>query len=102
LKRLLWLVGPLPFLALAMGTMGLAIGVAAAVFEALSPFAQTGAAWSHYVVLGIVFAVSYFAYGLSLLLIAPAVNFVLGGRLQPSTSWRGLPRRSPSASFSDA
>ena len=51
MKRLLWLVGPLPFLALAMGTMGLAVGVAAAVYDALSPLAQTGAAWSHYAVL---------------------------------------------------
>lgn len=83
MKRLLALVGPLPFLALAIVTMGLAIGVAAAVFEALAPLAQTGNAWSHYPVLGIVLAISYFAYGLSLLLIAPAINFLLGGRLQP-------------------
>ena len=83
MKRLLALVGPLPFLALAICTMGLAVGVAAAVFHALAPLAETGAAWSHYALLGIVFAISYFAYGLSLLLIAPAINFVLGGRLQP-------------------
>jgi len=82
-KRFLALVGPLPFLALAMCTMGLAVGVAAAVFEALAPLAQTGNSWSHYALLGIVFAISYFAYGLSLLLIAPAINFLLGGRLQP-------------------
>ena len=83
MKRLLELIGPLPFLALAILAMGLAVGVAAAVFSALAPLAQTGAAWSHYAVLGIVFAVSYFAYGLSLLVIAPAINFLLGGRLQP-------------------
>lgn len=83
MKRLLALIGPLPFLALAILAMGLAVGVAAAVFEALAPIAQTGANWSHYALLGIVFAVSYFAYGLSLLLIAPALNFVLGGRLKP-------------------
>ena len=83
MKRLLELIGPLPFLALAILAMGLAVGVAAAVFAALAPLAQTGAAWSHYAVLGVVFAVSYFAYGLSLLVIAPAINFVLGGRLQP-------------------
>ena len=83
MKRLLEVIGPLPFLALAILAMGLAVGVAAAVFEALAPLAQTGTAWSHYAVLGIVFAVSYFAYGLSLLVIAPAINFLLGGRLQP-------------------
>jgi len=82
-KRLLELIGPLPFLALAILAMGLAVGVAAAVFAALAPLAQTSAAWLHYAILGVVFAVSYFAYGLSLLLIAPAINFVLGGRLQP-------------------
>jgi acetyltransferase-like isoleucine patch superfamily enzyme len=83
MKRLLALVGPLPFLALAIVTMGLAVGVAAAVFEALAPLAQTSATWSHYAVLGIVLAISYFAYGLSLLVIAPAINFLFGGRLQP-------------------
>jgi acetyltransferase-like isoleucine patch superfamily enzyme len=83
MKRLLALLGPLPFFALAIVTMGLAVGVAAAVFEALAPLAQTQATWSHYAVLGVVFAISYFAYGLSLLLIAPAINFLLGGRLQP-------------------
>ena len=83
MKRLLALVGPLPFLALAILAMGLAVGVAAAVFDALAPFAQTGRSWSHYAVLGVVLAVSYFVYGLSLMLIAPALNFILGGRLQP-------------------
>ena len=42
------------------------IGAAAAVFRALAPLAQTGNAWSHYALLGTVFAISYFAYGLSL------------------------------------
>lgn len=83
MKRLLAIIGPLPFLALAILAMGLAVGVAAAVFNALHPLVETGSTWSHYAVLGMVFAVSYFAYGLSLLLIAPAINFVLGGRLQP-------------------
>ncbi|MFO1312731.1 MAG: DapH/DapD/GlmU-related protein [Burkholderiales bacterium] len=83
MKRLLALAGPLPFLALAILAMGLAVGAAAAVFEALAPFAQTGVAWSHFAVLGVVFAISYFAYGLSLMLIAPTLNFVLGGRLKP-------------------
>jgi hypothetical protein len=53
MKRLLALVGPLPFLALAILAMGLAVGVAAAVFDALAPFTQTGHAWSHYALLGV-------------------------------------------------
>ncbi|MFO1304968.1 MAG: DapH/DapD/GlmU-related protein [Burkholderiales bacterium] len=83
MKRLLALIGPLPFLALAILAMGLAVGVAAAVFDALAPFAQSRSGWAHYALLGVALAISYFAYGLSLMLIAPALNFILGGRLQP-------------------
>jgi len=82
-KRLLALVGPIPFLALAILAMGTAIGVAVAVFHALHPLAESATSWARYLVLGIVLALCYFAYGLSLLIIAPALNFVLGGRLQP-------------------
>ena len=83
MKRLLWLVGPLPFLALAILTMGLAAGVGAAVFNALYPVVHAGASWLRYPLTGLLLALGYFAYGLAILLIAPAINFLLGGRLSP-------------------
>jgi non-ribosomal peptide synthetase-like protein len=83
MKRLLYLIGPLPFLALAIFTMGLAVGVAAAVFHAIHPSIEMVTSWWRYPLTGILFALCYFAYGLSILVIAPAINFILGGRLSP-------------------
>ncbi len=83
MKRLLAIIGPLPFMALAIFTAGLAVGVAVSVFEQLQPLAVSTTSFLRYPLQGIVLAASYFAYGLSLLLIAPAINFVLGGRLKP-------------------
>lgn len=83
MQRLLAIFGPLPFMALAIFAAGLALGVAVLVFEQLQPLAAAATSWMRYPLHGIVLAASYFAYGLSLLLIAPALNFLLGGRLQP-------------------
>lgn len=83
MKRLLSLVGPLPFLALAILTMGLAVGVAAFVFHLLHDPVADVTSWLRFPLLGIALAAGYFAYGLSLLVIAPAFNYVLGGRLSP-------------------
>lgn len=83
MKRLLWLLGPLPFLALAILTMGLAAGVGAAVFQALHPFVDAATSWLRYPLIGLLLALAYFAYGLAILVIAPAINFLLGGRLSP-------------------
>lgn len=84
MQRLLAIVGPLPFLALAIVTAGLALGVAVSLYETWFATALVGAeGWKRYLLTGIALAASYFAYGLSLLVIAPAVNFVLGGRLKP-------------------
>ena len=83
MKRFLAVVGPLPFLALAIIAMGLAGGVAVALFHALAPRIDPLASWLRYPLLGILFAACYFAYGLSLLIIAPAINFLFGGRLSP-------------------
>jgi acetyltransferase-like isoleucine patch superfamily enzyme len=83
MKRLLALIGPLPFLALAILATGLALGVAAFVFHLLHAYVAPVNSWVFYPLLGLVLATSYFAYGLSLLVIAPALNFLLGGRLSP-------------------
>lgn len=83
MQRFLQIVGPLPFMALAILTAGLALGVAIFVFQQLHAQFIGMTSWFYYPLLGVTTALSYFAYGLSLLLIAPALNFLLGGRLKP-------------------
>ena len=84
MQRLLALVGPLPFIALAILAAGLALGVAAGLFsKVFAPaLADVISIW-RYPLIGLALAASYFAYGLTLLLVAPALNLVLGGRLKP-------------------
>ncbi len=83
MQRLLSIIGPLPFMALAILAAGSALGVAISVFQCLAAQIAGITSWLRFPLLGVVVATSYFAYGLSLLLIAPAINFLLGGRLQP-------------------
>ena len=84
MQRFLALVGPIPFLALAILAAGLALGVAVAFYaEILTPaLAEAPPAW-RYPLTGLALAASYFTYGLALLLVAPALNALLGGRLKP-------------------
>jgi len=84
MQRFLSIIGPLPFMALAILVAGLALGVAVFVFEQVfsAPLAAVSS-WARYPLTGLALAASYFAYGLALLVIAPALNFLLGGRLKP-------------------
>ena len=71
-------------MALAILVAGLALGVGVFVFEQVfSPALSRVSSWLRYPLTGLALAASYFAYGLSLLVIAPALNFLLGGRLDP-------------------
>ena len=83
MQRLLTIVGPIPFMALAILAAGCAMGVAIFAYQCLYALIDGVTSWVRYPLLGVVVVSSYFAYGLSLLLIAPAFNFILGGRLQP-------------------
>jgi acetyltransferase-like isoleucine patch superfamily enzyme len=84
MQRLLALVGPLPFIALAILAAGLSLGVAAGLFgEVFAPALAGVTSFWHYPLTGLALAASYFTYGLTLLLVAPALNLVLGGRLRP-------------------
>jgi non-ribosomal peptide synthetase-like protein len=84
MQRFLAFVGPLPFMALAILVAGLALGVAVFVFEHVFSAALAAVtSWLRYPLFGLALAASYFVYGLSLLVIAPAINFLLGGRLKP-------------------
>ncbi|HOL63824.1 MAG TPA: hypothetical protein PLB97_00605 [Accumulibacter sp.] len=84
MQRLLAIFGPLPFLALAITAAGLSLGVAAWLYlEIFTPaLAGVVSGW-RYPLTGLALAVCYFAYGLTLLLVAPTLNLLLGGRLQP-------------------
>ena len=84
MQRLLALFGPLPFLALAFVAAGISLGAAAWFFcEVFSPsLAALSPVW-RYPLTGLALAGSYFAYGLTLLLVAPLLNGLLGGRLKP-------------------
>ncbi|EXI74356.1 MAG TPA: hypothetical protein PK440_07990 [Candidatus Accumulibacter phosphatis] len=84
MQRLLAIIGPLPFIGLAIVAAGLSLAVAVWLFDALSGclLAATTSAW-RYPLSGLLLAACYFAYGLTLLLVAPLLNFILGGRLQP-------------------
>lgn len=59
------------------------MGVAIFVYQSLSPAIAPVQSWLRFPLMGLLAALSYFAYGLSLLLIAPAINFLLGGLLKP-------------------
>ncbi|SBT07020.1 conserved exported hypothetical protein [Candidatus Accumulibacter aalborgensis] len=84
MQRLLALIGPLPFIALAIMAAGVSLGFAVWLFsEVFAPALSTLPPVWRYPLTGLALASSYFAYGLTLLLVAPLLNFVLGGRLQP-------------------
>jgi acetyltransferase-like isoleucine patch superfamily enzyme len=84
MQRLLALVGPLPFIALAVLAAGLSLGVSAGLFsEVFAPALADVTSFWHYPLTGLALAASYFTYGLTLLLVAPSLNLVLGGRLRP-------------------
>ena len=84
MQRLLALIGPLPFIGLAIAAAGLSLGVAIGLFEeGFSPLLATFPSAWRYPLTGLALAASYFAYGLTLLMVAPLLNFLLGGRLQP-------------------
>lgn len=85
MQRLLQLIGPLPFIALAFFTAGPSLGTAVWLYDQMLALVQSvhpSAVW-YYPLTGLALAVSYFAYGLTLLIIAPTQNFLLLGRLRP-------------------
>lgn len=83
LQTVLAVVGPLPFMALAIVTAGLAAAVGIEVFRYVAGPSVGGTDAMPLIRTGIAVVLGYYAYGLSLLLIAPTVNLLLGGRLKP-------------------
>lgn len=76
-------LGALPFLALAALAAGLSVGPGLYIFSLLQPHcAALPTPWV-YPAYGISAVLGYVTYGFSLLLIAPTLNLLLGGRLKP-------------------
>ncbi len=79
-------VAVLPFLAIAALAAGLSLAPAVYCFDQISKNLAGLSALGYYIGIGVTLALSYFIYGLSLIFIAPLLNFVLRGKLKP---WRG-------------
>jgi len=79
-------VAVLPFLGIAALAAGLSLAPAIYFYERAAQWAQTLERVYFYPALGFILVLCYFIYGLSLIVIAPLVNLLLGGRLKP---WRG-------------
>lgn len=76
----------LPMYALGAVLVGLALVPGVAVFQVFLKWTGHLAPWIHYPAMATAVALGYFLYGFSLILIVPAVNRVLVGKLKP---WRG-------------
>ena len=79
-------VGVLPFLFLAAFTAGLALAPAAHAYQVMTSYMVSWTPGWHYAGIGIAMALSYMVYGFSLILIAPLVNLLLGGRCGPGAA----------------
>jgi len=89
MKRLLWLLGPVPFLALAVLTMGLAAGVAAAVFDALQPSIAVAASWLRYPLTGLLLSPVIAGAAIPVLAWARAVASPIPKQRNPDSSVTG-------------
>lgn len=79
-------ISVVPFLSIAALAAGLSLAPAIYVFESLHTRVVALTPLWYYPAYGILFICCYFVYGLSLVLIAPLLNFILRGRLK---EWRG-------------
>jgi hypothetical protein len=80
---LLEFIGPLLFFALATLAAGVALGAAFFCYESLSPGLDGLVPWLHYPATGALLALSYYIYGFTLMIVAPLLCTLLGGRLRP-------------------
>lgn len=83
---LLQLIGVVPFLTIAGLVAGISLACAAYVYSQVSALGPIEPNLLHYLVIGGSLVLAYFAYGLTLIFVAPTFNLLLGGRLKP---WRG-------------
>lgn len=83
MRSVIQALGAIPFLALAALAAGLSLAPGLYLFGFLYRHCQTlPQPWS-YVALAMALVATYISYGFSLLLVAPGLNLLLGGRLKP-------------------
>lgn len=93
MMSLLQAVGVLPFLALAAVAAGLSAAPGVALYHRLSTLITAWPSPWHEVGIGLTLVLAYFAFGFTLIFLAPLLNALLFGRLK---AWRG-PQVSPGA-----
>src|SRR5436853_4023838 len=76
-------IGPFIFIGIAVVTGGLAVGVACAFYDWGIAAIQPENYYLHFAAKGILFGLCFYVYGFSVMVIAPFMSFVLGGRLRP-------------------
>ena len=85
----------IPFLSLAAFAAGLAVAPGVYLYESISPHIAQLSGPLYFALTGILLVSCYAAYGLSLIIVAPTLNLLLGGRLKPfrssAVSFKALP-----------
>ncbi len=81
-------LAPVPFFMLAIAVIGVAMVPAMWVGAYLWALSDSSTSLLKYFLRGLSLPVGFYIYGFSLLLVAPLVSFVMGGRLKP---YRGSP-----------
>ncbi len=76
----------IPVYLFACVVLGLCLVPGVAVFREVIELTQNQSAWIQNIAYGLSFAVGFFLYGISLVFLAPAINFLIGGKLK---EWRG-------------
>ena len=80
------IISLLPFYALCIGCVGLALVPAIMVFRALDAWSADFGQTLHFVCLGLALAACYLVYGFTLIVVAPLANWILRCKL---SAWRG-------------
>lgn len=83
MRSLLQALGAIPFLALAALAAGLSVAPGLYVLRHLHQLCLSLPEYLFYPALGLSLVTAYVTYGFSLLVVAPALNLLLGGRLKP-------------------
>jgi hypothetical protein len=72
-----------PVIALAGFTAGLSMAPAIYCFDCFQGLLKEQAPWIYYPGMGFTIALTFYCYGMCLILIAPFLNLIMGGRLKP-------------------
>ena len=85
-KNIVHLVVMVPLAASIFFSLGLAATPGIAIYRGLTSWAAGSSFWFECLVMGVASAMGYFVFGLTLLVVIPVMNSVIGRKLRP---WRG-------------